>query len=148
LVGLNRAAAQTLVRPEPGQKVVPQSLVPAQPPALPQAPGFIPSASASATSQSHAASKKLPVTQPLTNAAGKNETAKEPESTKVARIFRGTGSFDEALAERLKPMLAKTFAPSNHDRNSISRTQPASGKGDSVPGKDENPRKVAAADPL
>jgi hypothetical protein len=145
-VSLHRAAAQVLVRPQPGQLVVPQALVPAQPPALPQAPGFVPSASASATPR-QARAKTPAVTQPTGPIV--QGTAKEPESTKVARIFHGTGSFDEALAERLKPMLAKTFAPSNNDRSSVSRTlQPASGKADSAPGKDENPRKIAAADPL
>ncbi|MGA8481609.1 MAG: hypothetical protein WB696_26890 [Chthoniobacterales bacterium] len=146
-VSLHRAAAQVLVRPQPGQAVVPQALVPAQPPALPQAPGFVPSASASATPRPQVRAKIPVAAQPAGPIVP--GTAKEPESTKVARIFRGTGSFDEALAERLKPMLAKTFAPSNNDRNSVSRTlQPASGKGDSAPGKDENPRKIAAADSL
>lgn len=144
--GLHRAAAQVLERPQPGQAVVPQALVPAQPPALPQAPGFVPSASTSAIRRPQARAKTPAVTQPTGPIV--QGTAKEPESTKVARIFRGTGSFDEALAERLKPMLAKTFAPSNNDRNSVSRTQPASGKGDSASGKDENPRKIAAADSL
>ena len=147
-IGLNRAAGQALSRPQPGQKVVPQSLVPAQPPALPQAPGFVPSESASAT-QPQAASKKLPVTQQRANAPGMNETAKEPEPTKVARIYHGAGYFDAALAERLRPMLAKTFAPSNNERNPVSRMlQSVSGKSDSVPSKDEGPRKIAVADGL
>jgi len=146
MIGLRQAAAQALVRPEPGQRVVPQSLVPAQPPALPQAPGFVPPASGSATPQPRAASKKLPVTQARANAPGMNETAKEPQSTKVARIYHGAGYFDVALAEKLKPMLAKTFGPSNKDGNPIARVlQPVSGKGDSVPSKDESPRKIAVA---
>ena len=149
---LHRAAAQVLVRPQPGQVLVPQALVPAQPPALPQAPGFVPpaSASASATPRPRAGAKTLPVTQPRPMTPGLNETAKQPEPTKIARIFRGKGFFDEALAERLKPMLAKTFAPSNNDRNSASRTlqQPAPAKSDSAPGKEESPRKIAAADSL
>jgi hypothetical protein len=143
---LRRASAQTLVRPQPGQVVVPQSLVPAQPPALPQAPGFVPSASVSATPRLRAGAKTLPVTQPRPMATGTSETAKQPEQTKLARIYRGTGNFDEALAEKLKPMLAKTFGPSNNDRTPVSRMlQSVSGKGDSAPGKDEGPRKIAVA---
>lgn len=145
-VSLHRAAAQALVRPEPGQPVVPQSLVPAQPPALPQAPGFVPSASASSTPRPRAGARTLHVTQPRPMGPGASETAKQPEQTKIARIYRGTGSFDEALAEKLKPMLAKTFGPSNKDPNPVSRMlQSVSGKGDSAPVKDEGPRKIAVA---
>jgi hypothetical protein len=34
---------------------------------------------------------------------------KEPEQTKVTRIYRGEGYFEPSLAERLRPVLAKTF---------------------------------------
>ena len=34
---------------------------------------------------------------------------KEPEQTKVARIYRGVGYFDPSLADRLRPVLAKTL---------------------------------------
>jgi len=37
--------------------------------------------------------------------------AAESDETKVVRIYRGTGYFDQALAEKLRPNLAKAFAP-------------------------------------
>jgi hypothetical protein len=48
--------------------------------------------------------------------SGSNQTAKEPEQTKIAQIYRGDGYFDAALAEKLRPMLTKNSsepAPSN-----------------------------------
>jgi hypothetical protein len=43
------------------------------------------------------------------NASGPNQTAKEPEQTKVARIYRGDGFFDAGLAKKLQPVLAQAF---------------------------------------
>lgn len=145
---LPRAAAQGLVRPEPGQAVVPQSLLPAQPPALPQAPGFLPQASSSAapTTKPQGHPKTPSAAQQAHQVvAGTTETPKQPEQTKLTRVYRGTGSFDEAMAEKLRPMLAKTFAPlKNNDRSPSSRTvQSASSDSSSGPSKDENPRKIA-----
>jgi hypothetical protein len=34
-----------------------------------------------------------------------------PDETKVIRIYRGTGRFDLATAEKLRPNLAKAFPP-------------------------------------
>jgi hypothetical protein len=143
--GLHLAVAQVLVRPQNGQAVVPQSLVPAQPPTLAQPPGFVPagttSAAANATSETHP--KKAAVNQQAPQVvSGTNQAAKEPEQTKVVRIYNGAGSFDEALAEKLKPMLAKTFVPSKNDRNPISRALPSI-SANGGPAKDESPRKMA-----
>ncbi len=41
--------------------------------------------------------------------SGSNQTTKEPEQTKVARIYRGEGYFEPSLADRLRPVLAKAF---------------------------------------
>src|SRR5271166_4992477 len=35
----------------------------------------------------------------------------DSDDTKVVRIYRGTGYFDQAMAEKLRPNLAKAFAP-------------------------------------
>jgi hypothetical protein len=35
----------------------------------------------------------------------------DSDETKVVRIYRGTGYFDQAMAEKLRPNLAKAFAP-------------------------------------
>jgi hypothetical protein len=42
-------------------------------------------------------------------------TSQQPDQTKVVRIYGGAGYFDAALAEKLRPILARTF-------NSTSRT--------------------------
>jgi hypothetical protein len=50
------------------------------------------------------------VNQPANSAVpGKNGAAKEPEQTKVARIYRGDGFFDAGLAKKLQPVLAQAF---------------------------------------
>jgi hypothetical protein len=41
------------------------------------------------------------------SAAGK--AAKEPEQMKIVGLYRGQGCFDAALAEQLRPVLAKAF---------------------------------------
>jgi hypothetical protein len=41
--------------------------------------------------------------------------AKQPDQTKVVRIYGGAGYFDNALAEKLRPMLAKAFPSSKPD---------------------------------
>ena len=35
----------------------------------------------------------------------------DSDETKVVRVYRGTGYFDQAMAEKLRPNLAKAFAP-------------------------------------
>jgi hypothetical protein len=60
------------------------------------------------TSPPHVAAKTpaLPVRPAL---SGSSETMKVPEQTKVVRIYRGEGYFEPSLADRLRPVLAKTF---------------------------------------
>jgi hypothetical protein len=148
VAGLHQAPAQTLVRPQNGQPFVPQALVPAQPPSPAQPPGFVPMASSAPTPQPTAGAKKSAAAQPAV-LPGTNETAKEPEQTKVARIYSGTGYFDAGLAEKLRPMLAKTFGSSNDDRNPVSRImESVTGNGKSPGAKDEGPSKIVEAGKL
>jgi len=65
---------------------------------------------ATSTSQPHAgANTPAPAPQVRQNASGSNQTAKEPEQTRVARIYRGDGFFDAGLAKKLQPVLAQAF---------------------------------------
>src|SRR5438552_5945961 len=52
----------------------------------------------------------VPARQPLpTTVAAKaaNQTAAEPAPTKIIRVYRGEGYFDNALAEKLRPVLTE-----------------------------------------
>jgi hypothetical protein len=147
----NQTQNQTLNHPDKDQQVVPQSLVPAQPPSLPQPPGFLPASPTNKpATQSEVHAKKPGANQPVQQAtAGANQTAKEPERTKVARVYPGNGSFDAALAEKLRPMLAKAFPPaknngSPNNGNPVSKVI-GSISGNPQPAKDENPAKMATA---
>jgi hypothetical protein len=101
-----------LERAKPGY-LVPQSLVPAQPPALAQPPGYMPKASSpSATTnpRSQAGAKTAAVNPPARQTvAGMKGTAKELEQMKIVRVYHGEGYFDLALAEKLQPLLAKAY---------------------------------------
>jgi hypothetical protein len=59
----------------------------------------------------------------------------KPIATKVVRIYNGAGYFDDALAERLLPILVKAFPSARADT-----TQPAVAQT-----KPENQKKVATA---
>jgi hypothetical protein len=48
---------------------------------------------------------------PRLSPAATPATAAESDETKVVRIYRGIGYFDQAMAEKLRPKLAKAFAP-------------------------------------
>ena len=62
------------------------------------------------TSPPHVAAVSPAPARPVRPApSGSNQTMKEPEQTKVTRIYRGEGYFEPSLAERLRPVLAKTF---------------------------------------
>jgi hypothetical protein len=62
------------------------------------------------TQPSQAATPKPSVTQPAHRiVADQNKAAKEPEQMKVVALYRGQGFFDAALAEKLRPVLAKAF---------------------------------------
>jgi hypothetical protein len=67
-------------------------------------------------------------------------TTTKPTVTKILKIYNGAGYFDEALAEKLRPMLAKAFPGSI----------PAPAKAVpvatiSAPAKTDNQKKVAEA---
>ena len=100
LVGINTGAGQT---PTPA------------PPGAPRAPSF-PGAKGEAPAQGAAAPappKPRPAVaqKPAVNGVNLKGKESQPEKTKIVAIFHGTGSFDEAMAERLRPVLAKTFYP-------------------------------------
>jgi len=64
-------------------------------------------------------------------------------ATKVVRIYNGAGYFDDALAEKLRPMLAKAFPSSGPDR-----VQAVLGMPVAAPAKPDNQKKVPKAAPL
>jgi hypothetical protein len=101
----------TLERAKPGY-LVPQSLVPAQPPALAQPPGYMSRGSPPATPnpRSQAGAKTAAMNPPARQSVpGTKGTAKEPEQMKIVRVYHGEGYFDLALAEKLQPLLAKAY---------------------------------------
>jgi hypothetical protein len=66
---------------------------------------------------------------PTTNGASK------PTGTIVVRIYNGAGYFDDVLADKLRPMLAKAFP--------FARPEPP--KAAAAPTKPENQKKIAEA---
>lgn len=100
-----------LERAKPGY-LVPQSLVPAQPPALAQPPGYMSRGSPPATPnpRSQAGAKTAAMNPPARQIVpGTKGTAQEPEQMKIVRVYHGEGYFDLALAEKLQPLLAKAY---------------------------------------
>jgi hypothetical protein len=65
--------------------------------------------------------------------------ANSPTPTKVIKIYNGAGSFDDALAEKLRPTLAKTFP------SSVPESPKAAPGGTAVPTKTESQKKLAEA---
>jgi hypothetical protein len=117
-----------LERAKPGY-LVPQSLVPAQPPALAQPPGYMSRGSPPATPnpRSQAGAKTAAVNQPARQIVpGTKATAKEPEQMKIVRVYRGEGYFDLALAEKLQPLLAKAYGttPASNSKPGDNRSAP------------------------
>jgi hypothetical protein len=121
-LGLQWAAAQQQGPTNPGERVtlerakpgylVPQALVPAQPPVLAQPPGYMSRGSPSATPnpRPQAGAKTAAVNPPARQIVpGTKGTAKEPEQIKIVRVYHGEGYFDLALAEKLQPLLAKAY---------------------------------------
>ncbi len=45
----------------------------------------------------------------IANSNAANPKLPEPEGTKIVALYRGNGSFDEALAQKVRPALVKTF---------------------------------------
>lgn len=80
--------------------------------------------------------------RPVSSATPANATAQHPSQTKVVRIYGGAGYFDIALAEELRPRLAKGFASAKPGS-----AKPASGQV-SVPGKTDDQKKVTTASNL
>src|ERR1700738_3169073 len=52
---------------------------------------------------------------PQTPGSQTNAAAQQPGQTQAVRIYGGAGYFDNALAEKLRPMLAKAFGTSRPD---------------------------------
>jgi hypothetical protein len=65
-------------------------------------------AAPASSSPPHVAAKTLAPAQPV-HPTPSGQTTKAPEQTKVARIYRGEGYFEPSLADRLRPVLVKTF---------------------------------------
>jgi len=57
----------------------------------------------------------------------------------VVRIYNGAGYFDDALAEKLLPMLAKAFPPAPPDPAQTAQSAPVGAQA-----KPENQKKVSA----
>jgi hypothetical protein len=80
------------------------------------------------------ASAQFPTALP--SAGGTNQSP----TTKVVRIYNGAGSFDDALAEKFRPMLAKTFHSSTTDPVKAATAEP-----DATPTQLDSQKKVAPA---
>ena len=74
--------------------------------------------------------------------AGMANPATNAGVTKLIRIFTGTGYFDDALAQSLRPMLAKAFPSSNP-----APAQSVPAVTIAVPTTPESQKKVVAAHP-
>jgi hypothetical protein len=61
------------------------------------------------TQPSPVAAAKPNPTPKRTAVVSSNKVAKEPEQMKIVGLYRGQGYFDAALAEQLRPVLAKAF---------------------------------------
>jgi hypothetical protein len=89
----------------------------------------------------HRADAQLgPSGAPLSTAIQPGNPANKPTTTKVVRIYNGAGYFDDALAEKLLPMLAKAFPSAHPDP-----AQPVPSAPVGAQAKSENQKKVAAA---
>lgn len=64
----------------------------------------------------------------------------KPPATKVVRIYNGAGYFDDVLADKLRPMLAKTFRLVTLEPPKAPTSATAA-----VPLKPETQKKVVAA---
>ena len=89
------------------------------------------------------ASAQLVPAAPQVPSAGAIPTANganKPTGTKVVRIYNGAGYFDDVLADKLRPMLAKAFP--------FARPEPpkaVAGATVAAPTKPENQKKIAEA---
>jgi hypothetical protein len=117
-LGLQRAAAQVAPAPAP--------ISPAPVAALP------------ASYVAHNTAVK-PSRPPQTPTSQTNAAAQQPDQTKVVRIYGGAGYFDNALAEKLRPMLAKAFPSSRPDPKEVP------GAAIAAPAKGESQSKLTLA---
>jgi hypothetical protein len=118
-LGLQRAAAQVAPAPAP--------VSPA--PAAPLPSSYV----------AHNAAVK-PSRPPQTPISQTNAAAQQPDQTKIVRIYGGAGYFDNALAEKLRPMLAKAFPSSRPDA-----PQAVPGAAVAAPAKGESQTKLTLA---
>ncbi|MBV8216564.1 MAG: hypothetical protein JOZ08_25380 [Verrucomicrobia bacterium] len=51
-------------------------------------------------------------------------TLAEPEKTKIVALYRGNGSFDEALAQKVRPALVKNFHLENEAQTASAASNP------------------------
>jgi hypothetical protein len=77
---------------------------------------------------------------PQTPTSQTNAAAKQLDQTKVVRIYGGAGYFDNALAEKLRPMLAKAFPSSKPDAPKV-----VPGAAIAAPAKGESQGKLTLA---
>jgi hypothetical protein len=69
-----------------------------------------------------------------------NPAAQQSDKTKVVRIYGGAGFFDNALAEKLRPMLGKAFPSSKPDALKV-----VPGAAVAAPAKSESQGKLTLA---
>jgi len=74
--------------------------------AAPETPATASPAPASLVAHNTAVTSSRPASPPLPV----NASTQQPNRTKVVRVYGGAGYFDIALAEKLRPKLAKGFA--------------------------------------
>jgi hypothetical protein len=94
-----------------GQAAAP---VVAQQPVLNRPPGLGKNALAAQSANRVVATGQSSVSKPALAQANvqrvPGQAVKDPEQTKIVRIYRGSGYFDSSLADRLRPILTKDFA--------------------------------------
>jgi hypothetical protein len=98
----------------------------------PETPATAAPAPASLVAHNTAVTSSRPASPPLPV----NASAQQPNRTKVVRIYGGAGYFDIALAEKLRPRLAKGFASTKFN---LAKAAPGEV---SVPAKADNQNKV------
>src|SRR6202011_2765243 len=91
----------------PFSKGQPAAPVLAQPPTLSRAPAVAPNLPPQNVNRPQFSAPKQPVSQSSVQRGV--EKTNQPEQTTIVRIYRGRGYFDAALAEQLKPILARDF---------------------------------------
>lgn len=83
--------------------------------------------------------KPFTVQKPAVTAVNQKAKDAAPERTRLIAIFHGTGAFDDGTAEKLRPVLTKTFHPE------ASSQADANGGKTQGPGKSRGPDALSAA---